>query len=213
MKISPKTKKIINGITYSILGLMVVAIVYILFLNLSGKPVFIFGKAVMWVKTNSMEDTIPAQSYIFVNKATGDDVAIGDVIVFYSDDPVLNGELNTHRVVGYAKNGRDFITKGDNNPEKDTVPARADAVIGIYSRNLPVMSFFGRFLSTAFGITVMAMILFLITLITFLPDIVSSIRQKQDETHKQDMEELIKKEVERLKAEEAAQDDNKSDSE
>ena len=197
MKINPKVKKVLSVSSYILTAILILFVSVILYFNISGQVFFVFGRAVMWVKTDSMEPEIPAKSYILVKEATGEDVKLKDVIIFYSSDPAIHGNLNTHRVVEIKNDGREFVTKGDNNPGVDGYTARASKVIGIYSGNLPVLSFFGRFLSTSFGITVMFLLIFGITLVVFLPDALKYFKKKSKDDK---INELIKEEIERLKS-------------
>ncbi|MBO7519208.1 MAG: signal peptidase I [Clostridia bacterium] len=205
MKINPKLKKVFTFAAYVFTAIFILLVAIVLYFNLTGKTFFVFDRAVMWVKTGSMEPEIPAKSYIIVKKATGDDVKLGDVIVFHSSDPVLRGELNTHRVVEIKNGGAEFVTKGDNNPLIDEQTARAEDVIGIYSRHLPFLSVIGRFLSTSTGITVMALLIFAIIIAVFLPDVLAFLRNK---AKNEQFDELVKAEVERLKSENADSDND-----
>ena len=199
MKIPPKVKKAISICSYVLTGLFIAFIALVLYFNVTGKTFFVFDKALMWVKTNSMEPEIPAKSYIIVNKATGDDVKVGDVIVFHSDDPALHGELNTHRVVKIVNEGREFVTKGDNNPGEDKQTAKASNVIGIYRRRLPLLSVLGRFLSTSGGISVMALLILAVVILAFLPEILEYSKKSAKDKK---VEAIIAEEIEKLKTEE-----------
>lgn len=203
MKTNPKFKKILTAAAYVFTALLIVFIAFVLYFNLTGKTFFVFDRAIMWVKTGSMEPEIPARSYILVRKATGEDVKQGDVIVFHSSDPTLGGELNTHRVVEIKGGGTEFITKGDNNLAVDKQSARAENVIGIYSKNLPFLSSLGRFLSTSTGIIVMALLMFAIIIAVFLPDV---LKYQRDKTENVKIDELVKAEVEKLKSENSDSD-------
>ena len=188
---------------YGLVVFLIVCVAYVLFLNVKGEPAFVFGYSAMWVKTPSMEPVIPEKSYILVQKIDAKDVKKGDIIVFYSDDPTLNNSLNTHQVVGIVKgdDGKtEFITKGKNNPNNDLYTAKADKVVGKYQRKLPVMTSFGRFLSTAVGITVMLFIILLVTLATFIPGMIESIRKKSKNAA---IDEITQDELEKLKSRES----------
>lgn len=194
-------KKILSVAAYAVVGLLMLCIAFVLFSNLSGNILFIGGKSAMWVKTESMEPVIPQKSYILVQKATAADVKEGDVIIFRSDDPSLKNALNTHRVVEIVDGGREFVTKGDNNIAADSYTAKADKIVGIYRKRLPVLSFLGRFLSTAGGITVMAILMLAIILISFLPDITEGMRKKEEVKKQAEIDRLVQAEIEKLKAE------------
>ena len=204
MKQKTKLKKIITAVAYTLVAILTVCVAIILFLNLSGKTVFLFGRSAMWVKTDSMDPVIPEKTYILVREATAADVQVGDVIVFKSDDPALNGALNTHRVREILNDGAEYVTKGDNNLAIDKQTAKAGNIVGIYERNLPVMSFFGRFLSTTGGITVIALLIFLMILITFLPDVLAASRAK---SKKNQIDAIIQDEIDKLKAKDETKHD------
>ena len=114
MKIGKKAKLIGKIAFYTVFVVLSLLVVGMIFSKMSNRIFFVGGKSTIWVMTDSMEDTIPAQSYILVRKAQASDVRVGDVITFYSDDPALRGNLNTHRVVEIKDGGNSFVTKGDN---------------------------------------------------------------------------------------------------
>ena len=170
----------------------------------SKKPLFLFGRTVVWVQTGSMEGTIPARSFISVKKADGDEVKKGDVIMFYSRDPQIFGMLNTHRVVDTDENG-DFITKGDANASNDRYAVKKSDVVGIYSGNLPVLTFVGRVMYSDAGIYIIIGIFAVCVAVGYVPDIVAVVREnkKKVEEEKQKLiRESIEREVERLKDDE-----------
>ncbi len=201
MKAKAVFKKIRSIVEYILVGVIALCIAFVLFSNLSGKPAFILGRAAMWVKTESMEPTIPRQSYILVQKPSADGIKVGDVIVFHSDDPMLNGMLNTHRVTEITNGGSEFVTKGDHNVTVDAYTAKADKVVGVYRRNLPALSILGRFLSTPSGITVMSLLMLIVIMAVFMPDSIEKYRQQAEQEKQAKIDELIKAAVEQLKAE------------
>ena len=135
--------------------------------RISNKVFFLGNRATVWIMTDSMEDSIPAQSYIRIRKADPPEIQVGDVITFYSDDPVLEGHLNTHRVVEIAEDGTTFITKGDANYINDKYPVRADAVVGVYEKNLPLLTSAGRVFQSPAGLVCVFALLAVVTIITF----------------------------------------------
>lgn len=174
----------------------------------SGKELFIGGYGVVWVKTDSMNPTIPQKSYILIKKAAAEDVKEGDVIVFVSDDPSIEGQKNVHRVVRVFKDeaGRLFFnTRGDNpetNPKDDDYPASGEKLIGRHVTTLGFLSMMGRLLSEPNGLAVVLVAVFLIVGAMFLPQI-SILEKKTEEVRrakKERLDELVRLEVERLKA-------------
>ena len=202
----PLIRRIIGFVGYTVVIAMMVLVAFILFSNMSGKVTFIFGRTAMWVKTRSMEPEIPEKSYILVRKAAASEVKIDDVIVFKSDDPSIAGAYNTHRVIDVTENG-EFVTKGDNNPVKDIYTAKPANVLGIYEKQLPVMTAFGRVLSTTRGIMITFTMIFVIFIIIYIPDMTRASKRRAEEAErieKERMDALVALEVEKLKAADAA---------
>jgi len=89
------------------------------------------------VMTGSMAPKIPTDALIVVRHVDPDTLSVGDVITFYSRDPSIQGEINTHRIVQMERNGQDitFYTKGDANNVEDRYPTKKEDLIGkvIYS--------------------------------------------------------------------------------
>lgn len=197
---SKKLKTTINCIVYAIVTVIALTLIYVLVISSKGEPAFIFGRSAMWVKTNSMEPQIPQKSYILVKQATADDVKVGDVIVFESDAAGIAGQLNTHKVIEISSDRSRFYTMAVNGGIKDKTPAQASKIKGIYIKNLPVMTFIGRFLSTTYGIMLTVGLIFVLTLATFLPDITEAIKQNAQKKKQSRLDELVKSEVEKLKA-------------
>lgn len=109
-------------------GLAILIFILSIILMVSGtialrqnEPVFIFGRALAVVPTDSMvgnqSDSLDVNDMVIVRKATIDDVKLNDVIVFQGVDGSGNPILVIHRVVGFDDEG--IITKGDNNSSVD----------------------------------------------------------------------------------------------
>ena len=105
-----------------------------------GKVPSVFGYSFMQVATGSMEPTIPTGSIIIVKQTDPAEVKVGDIITFYSPDPIILDMPNTHRVTGVGdENGVPlFTTRGDAGTRNDTYPVRADRLIGVYKVHFSV---------------------------------------------------------------------------
>ena len=145
---------------YLVMAVLAVSIVLGICTKATGK---VFGAAVMWVLTDSMEDTIPARSYILVTSVEPKDIQVGDIITFYSRDHAISGSLNSHRVIEIIGDHEEFRTKGDHNPMADTNTVQASDIVARYSRNLPVLTFFGRLFATAGGLIVTFVMILLVS--------------------------------------------------
>ena len=196
-------KIIASVIGYAVIFAMAAVLVLILRGNLRGEVTFIAGKAIMWVKTPSMEPQIPELSYILVGKVSADEVKVGDVIVFRSDDPTLDGAYNTHRVIEIVGENEEFKTKGDNNFFSDNFTAKAENVVGRYIKNLPVLSVFGRVLQNPMGVIIMVTLMFVIMLLIYVPDMIKATKERSemiDKKRREQIDELVKLEIEKLRA-------------
>ena len=173
MKKKSVLRRVLNVVGVVVMLAIAAFLAFVILSNVSGNVTFIAGKTVVWVKTDSMEPTIPAQSYVLVEKVDAKDLEIGDVIMFRSTDPTLGGALNTHRIIGTDHRGW-YVTKGDNNGKEDEKRVNPVEVKGRYLKNLPTLTKVGRFLSTPVGITVMIAVLLAITAAAFAPETTTS---------------------------------------
>ena len=128
--------KIFWGIIWGLFALLVVVVGWLSidkFILKSPVP-SMFGYATLTIETGSMngysamvKDGEPKQVSIgdlIIIKKTND-YEIGDVITFLPEGDKIP---TTHRIIGYTENG--YVTKGDANNVKDTVPIEHDKVIG-----------------------------------------------------------------------------------
>lgn len=205
-KIKGIIRRAFHIIAYVVVCALLVVCALVLISNASGNVTFIAGRTTMWVKTDSMEPQIPERSYILVRQQDIAEIEVGDVIVFKSDDPSLGGAYNTHRVEEIVGDHREFVTKGDNNYVADRFTAKAANVVGVYERNLPVLTIFGRFMSTGMGVMLVVLLIFVIMAAVYLPDVIRFNREHTAELKqkKQDqIDQRIREEVERMRAENA----------
>lgn len=121
-------------------------------------PPSIFGVTPMVVRSGSMsgtaEDHIEVGDLIFVGKADVDALKEGDVITFVEKDSSI---AVTHRIIEVVQNEggeTEFITKGDANNVKDSVPVSKDRIVGIYQSRIPKVGDFALFLQTPLGMVV-----------------------------------------------------------
>ena len=201
-KLNPRL--IVSIIGYVIVGLAAIFIAAVSVLRLNGDMTFIGRHALVWIMTDSMEDTIPAQSYILIERVSASDVKTDDIIVYKSDDPEIAGMLNTHRVIEIIGDNEEFVMKGDHNPTADKYNAMPDKIIGRYVKGLPRLSSFGRFLNTKTGILMSSTTIFALFVAILVPDMIriTNSRSEKQKKQRQDMiDRLVKEEVERMKAE------------
>jgi signal peptidase I len=118
-----------------------------------GTPKF-FGKTMMLVLSGSMEPAIKTGSAIFVEDVKDPKkLTKGDVITFRS--PIQNEKIITHRIeeVTGTPDNLEFITKGDSNEVKDTMPIPQANILGKYSEiTIPYLGYIASFLQSKKGI-------------------------------------------------------------
>ena len=146
-------KYVFSGLWWAIMLLGVVLIISFVGAHMRGEVPHLGKYAVMNIVSESMESTIEKGTYVLIKQVEPEDVKKGDVICFYSTDPTIYGCPNTHRVVEepFGDNGKlMFTTQGDNNPTADKVPAEGDRLIGVWVKNMTVLTKFLDFLSNNF---------------------------------------------------------------
>lgn len=156
-----------------------------------------------------MEPGIGAGSYILVARVRTEEIAVGDVITFRSDDPAIQGQLNTHRVTEILDGGAAFRTKGDNNPVADKYVVPADHVVARYVRNLDGLTAIGR---AVFARNIFPVILLVLSAVVFVCAVIEVVRRLHgradgadpDAAHEKEIERRVREEVERLKNADAA---------
>ena len=169
----------------------------------AGQVPQVLGYSVFRVMTGSMEPEIREDSLLVVQKTPPEDIAPGDVISFFSPDPMLEGAVNTHRVVRIEKeNGRtQFITKGDANVIEDTYPTDASALVG----RVVFQSYgLGKTVSLLSNPLVFGIIILLPLLAILLMNLYRAVRIAADIAKKEE-EEAVRKALEEIKAKQNAE--------
>ena len=177
----------------------------------------LLGYIPMTVESDSMKPTFKKDDLI-ICKEVDDVYALqeGDVITFWT---IIDGQRvkNTHRIVAINEidNTRSFVTRGDNNPQDDTVPASANDIIGKWTD--VKLGGFGKvmnFLRTKTGfficIVIPMAVFFLVELYKF---IVTLVEFKKPELTDEDEEEIKKRAIEEYLATQKQEEENKNKAE
>lgn len=185
---------------------LILASVFVLLsvvLTPAGQVPQVLGYSVFRVMTGSMEPEIRSDSLLVVKKIPPEDIVPGDVISFFSSDPMLEGAVNTHRVVRIEKeNGRiQFITKGDANVIEDTYPVDASALVG---KAVFKSYWLGKTVSLLANPLVFGIIILLPLLIILLMNLYRAVRIAADIAKKEE-EEAVRKALEEIKAKQNAE--------
>lgn len=143
----------------------------------------IFGLKPYTVLSGSMEPTYHVGSLIYVKDVKPEDLEIGDSITY-----IINGNtVVTHRIIDIT--GEDgnikFHTKGDNNDVADGEPVPAANIIGKPVFTIPLLGYIAYFVQNSPGNIIVFSILGLLLILTFVPDILDKIENK-DKENKED---------------------------
>ncbi|MDO4475291.1 MAG: signal peptidase I [Lachnospiraceae bacterium] len=124
--------RIIDVLSIGILAVSLMILLTVVFTKQGSTP-SLFGCSVLRVMSGSMEPEIPTNSVIVVRRTDTDSLKVGDVISYYSDDPSLQGMVNTHRITDIETDDgkRLFTTKGDANATADLYPVKEEKIVGV----------------------------------------------------------------------------------
>lgn len=190
-------------------ALMVGFIAYIMVCSAKGKPVNVFGRSLLTVVTGSMEPSLHTGDYIYVKKVPADELEVGDIITFRSEESDVSGKLVTHRIIEITPEG-DFVTKGDANTIADSKRIRQDQIIGKYTGKAKFFKWINSFADRRKLLLILVIIpMTLIALyeVRTISKLGETVREKQEadsENMEKLMREAIDKEKERLAREEAS---------
>ena len=195
-----KTRWIFKLFNAAAIALILVSVFVLLSVVLTpaGQVPQVLGYSVFRVMTGSMEPEIREDSLLVVQKTPPEDIVPGDVISFFSPDPMLEGAVNTHRVVRIEKeNGRtQFITKGDANVIEDIYPTDASALVG----RVVFQSYgLGKAVSLLSNPLVFGIIILLPLVIILVMNLCRAVRIAADMAKKEE-EEAVRKALEEIKA-------------
>ena len=187
-------KKIVKIVVFAIIVCLVAAYFTVSFLNRkNNRPTFIFGNAILWVETGSMEPAIEAKSYIAVKKYDGKDLGVGDVkLPIMKSVSRINGQLITHRIERIENGG--YITKGDAAAVIDDWVVSKDDIVAVYNRSLGFFTLFGRIFSSYAGLILIFVVFFGSCALIYFPDMINALRD--EDKMKRDKEREIEKRVE-----------------
>lgn len=140
--------KIIQAVSVIVICVAMYAMLKVV-MTPSGQAPELFGHSIFRISSGSMEPTIATDSLVVVKHVDPTEVREDDVITFYSDDPVLQGFPNTHRVKEIVEeNGRLFyVTQGDANVIADQYKADSLKLIGVVIFVSPLLGKCMRLLS------------------------------------------------------------------
>lgn len=182
-------EKILSVITTVLVGLIVLAAVFLMGARVIGLQVYT-------VVSGSMEPTYYAGDLLYVKKIQPEELKVGEAVTF-----VLNEDLvvATHRVTEIDWESQRFYTKGDNNQIADTNPVHFKNLLGKPVFRIPRLGYLSKWVQSPPGLYIAIAVGVALLGLVFIPDMFRD-AAREDELKKR--EEALKKREEELKQKE-----------
>lgn len=148
------------------------------------------GISILRVVSGSMEPNIKEKAVVFVKETDPDKLKEGDVISFYSNDPAIKNEINTHRIVdiGTEDGRRYFTTKGDANALRDPYAVYDSDLVGKVVFSSSLMGWFVNIAASKYGYVFLVLVPLLFIVLFNIGDIVHIIRSEVEEEVRKELE-------------------------
>lgn len=206
-KIKKTAGRVWNAVLWLLVILLAVTVVRLIVGQLRGTVTYFFNYSFLRISTESMknpenpDEGIDPGDYILIRKVAPEEIQVGDVISFYSSDPTIYGRLNTHRVAAITEGdgGLLFTTKGDNNYLTDPYPVKGTDVAGVFVAKLGAVTAIVNFFTNGFAF-------FLILIVPVLLVVIFTLNGMLKKRKQELMDERVREEVEKMKAQAAAKD-------
>lgn len=175
-------KRIISIVSTLIFLLIIALMVSVVYTTSKQKVPQFFSYSILRVISPSMTPEIPVGSYILIKKVDPKELKEGDIISFYSTDPLIYMKPNTHRIVEIKnENGKlSFITKGDANAVNDAAVASDSNLIGVYKGRLKWMDQIGKIFTNPVSFLFIVLIPALIIFMMEIRNVVKKAREDDD---------------------------------
>lgn len=135
--------RIFGGGLIAIVVILVFMAAFFTYTRMKNEMVSIFGYSVCYVLTGSMEPTLMTGDVILIKDIPAEDIVVEQIVTYKSTQGLFNGQYITHRVKAINDLGTDiqFMTLGDaNNGVFDTEFVNSEKIVGVYVRNMPVLT-------------------------------------------------------------------------
>lgn len=127
-------KKVITTIIYIIIIPLIIYNISLIVQSvlIPNKTPSFFGTKTFVIVSGSMQPTLEIGDIILIKNVTEDEIQKNDIIAYREGQTVV-----THRVIDIieTENGKQFITKGDNNNVKDSYPVQYRDIEGVYNNS------------------------------------------------------------------------------
>ena len=142
-----KLKRVTNGIIIGFLAISIGLSIYVTACTAAGKIVSFAGYSVLRVETGSMEPALHVGDFIIIKHCDPNDLEIGDIVSYFSEDPETEGMLITHRIEAINDDGT-FVMRGNANPVSDNLSVKGENIFGLFTRKSKFYLWLGSFANT-----------------------------------------------------------------
>lgn len=152
----------------------------------------------------SMEPTIKVEDAIVIVREEAENLKVGDIITFTSNDPRYSGLIITHRIVGIQKSETGtilFRTKGDNNNSEDSALVPSDNVYGRVMLKIPKIGYIQYVLTQSYGWLILVVIPCLGIVIYDIIKLIKSIKNSFSGSSKKKIKQTEKENIELIDSE------------
>lgn len=188
----------ITTITSSLLFIFTILIIIIGTIAIkNNRLVKVFGYSYSIVATESMVPTIKRGAIIIVKEKNFDNVQVGDVVVYKSEQYQI---YIVHRVIEINDDGQ-LITQGDNNSSPDTELVSAEKFHGVVVNNFNFLNLGQLVLKDRNLIFMFVILIFIIMIVSEIINIIKNVKKDTEEKLKDKLNEEKALEYERTKEE------------
>ena len=134
----PLWQRIVGWVVSAIIAVAVLlGLLFVIQVPLFKKPA-VYGYAVFYVSTWSMEPVIMKGDVIVVERVSSiDELEVGDIVTYYGKEGAMAGMIVTHRIIEI--DGGMITVRGETNADKDP-PFAFDQLIGRYVKISPLLT-------------------------------------------------------------------------
>ncbi len=184
-------KQIINILKKIFFIGLILIICFIILCMTQGKHPKFFGYQIFRVLTSSMQPAIDESTCIITKEVPQEELEVGDIITFISEDPDIYGFYNTHRIYEIIEeDGKiQYVTKGDANPIPDENLVSYSNIAGEMVCEMPGGRIIGQIfiaLSDSKVYFLVVMLPLVLVLLSYFWQIIGFITHRYDEEDEED---------------------------
>ena len=151
----------------------------------------LMGYESLAVLSGSMSPDIPVGAIVFIEDEEPEDLQVGDIITYLLDGASTRV---THRITQIDSDAKQVITKGDANDEEDAAPVPYDNIVGKMAFSMPLIGYISIYVKTPLGIAFACGIIIILLLLIYLPEVLSSEDEVNDNKENSKEDKVIKQE-------------------